>query len=283
MWDLRRVSSLPSKLIFFVALLPAILLTSCASTLPQERGESALPGTSSEESKRSAPASRSSSGPRIPDFSACLGCHQYRENHHPVDFAPRDPSRFPFPLYDGKVRCLTCHTEDHQEGSGNLLRGGPYADRRGICFKCHHEDEYSAIYPHVMLDDGKIVEVNGKPVCLVCHAKTPDPRVDRTKDVVFRADVAFLCWRCHSLMAKVMLNEHVLLKPPTNMLRYIEQNEERMKIIIPLVPRDRITCSTCHNPHQKGVIIYGPSAKGADAPDRLRLPEPALCLVCHKM
>jgi hypothetical protein len=165
-----------------------------------------------------------------------------------------------------------------------MLRGGPYPDRRGICFKCHHEDEYTDIYPHFMLEsDGSIRQVHNKPVCLVCHAKMPDPRVDRTKDVVFRADVAFLCWRCHSVMSKAILNRHVLSKPPLSMLRYLEQNEQKLSVTIPLVPRDRITCSTCHNPHQKGIIIYPPSAKGADSPDRLRLPSPTLCTVCHEM
>jgi hypothetical protein len=48
--------------------------------------------------------------------------------------------------------CLTCHIEDHLEGGINLLRDGPYIDRREICFKCHTEGEYAKINPHVMLD-----------------------------------------------------------------------------------------------------------------------------------
>jgi hypothetical protein len=165
-----------------------------------------------------------------------------------------------------------------------MLRGGPYSDRREVCFKCHYEEEYRQIYPHIMMDgDGKIVEVDGRPVCLICHSRMPDPRVDRTKDVVFRADVAFLCWRCHSLMARAILNQHVLLKPSLEVRRYMEQNEQKLNVTIPLIPRDRITCSTCHNPHQKGVITYEPSAKGADGPDRLRIEAPALCIVCHIM
>jgi uncharacterized radical SAM superfamily Fe-S cluster-containing enzyme len=250
--------------------------TNQASTAPLE---------TSEESKKSAPPV--SVGP-FPEAAAdgsssCLNCHEYRENHHPTDFAPADASSFPLPLYDGRVRCLTCHIDDHM-GSPFMLRGGPYTERRDICFECHYEEEYRFIYPHIMLDDkGKVAESDGKPVCLVCHSRTPDPRVDRTKDVSFRADVAFLCWRCHSLMAKAILNQHVLLKPSSQMLRYIEQREQAMKVTIPLVPRDRITCSTCHNPHQKGVIIYEPSAKGADEPDRLRLQEPELCITCHDL
>lgn len=215
----------------------------------------------------------------------CLDCHQYQENHHPLDVVPSDPVNFPFPLYDGKIKCLTCHVEDHMGGGERLLRGGPYADRREICFKCHSEDKYAEIDPHFMLArDGTVLDVNGKPVCLLCHAVKPDPARDRTGDVRFRADIAFLCWRCHSLMVNTQFfQEHFLVKPSLSMLRFIERKEQEMKVTIPLVPRERLTCSTCHNPHQKGVISYEPSAKGADAPGRLRLKSPELCLVCHNL
>ncbi|MGZ3614963.1 MAG: hypothetical protein ACXU9X_13835, partial [Thermodesulfobacteriota bacterium] len=61
----------------------------------------------------------------------------------------------------------------------------------------------------------------------------------------------------------------------------LQEKIEQLEVTIPLIPRQRITCSTCHNPHQEGVIMYQPSAKGADSPSRLRLPAPSLCLVCH--
>ncbi len=217
--------------------------------------------------------------------TACLDCHQYRENHHPIDIAPPDATNYPLPLTEGKITCLTCHVADHLEGGEKLLRGGPYADRRDICFQCHRAEAYAEIDPHLMLDaKGAVLSVNNKPVCLLCHAMTPDPARDRTGDVRFRADIAFLCWRCHPPMASPrFFREHFLVEPSPSMLRYIEKREAEWKVTIPLVPRDRITCSTCHNPHQKGVIIYGPSAMGADAQSKLRLPSPKLCLVCHDM
>jgi len=67
------------------------------------------------------------------------------------------------------------------------------------------------------------------------------------------------------------------------MVKYLNEQQKQLQVTIPLVPRDRITCSTCHNPHQKGVILYAPSAKGADAPTRLRLPQEQLCIVCHSI
>src|ERR1700690_2928603 len=113
--------------------------------------------------------------------SICEDCHQYKQNHHPVDYVPAKPLDSQFPLLNGRVKCLTCH-EIHggpkHEGTPKLLRGGPYADRRTICFKCHAGDEYANINPHEMLDDyGNIKEVKGKSVCLLCHAIQPDPSV----------------------------------------------------------------------------------------------------------
>jgi cytochrome c553 len=132
--------------------------------------------------------------------------------------------------------------------------------------------------------DGKIVQINGEPVCLVCHEVKPNPEVDRTKDVKFKADVAFLCWRCHGIMANVMfLDSHFQTEPSATMIDYIRKEEEELAVTIPMVPRQRITCSTCHNPHQKGVIVYLPSARGADSKYRLRLPRQTLCFACHEV
>ena len=216
--------------------------------------------------------------------SICEDCHQYKQNHHPVDYVPAKPLDSQFPLLNGRVKCLTCH-EIHggpkHEGTPKLLRGGPYADRRTICFKCHAGDEYANINPHDMLDDyGNIKEVKGKSVCLLCHAIQPDPSVDRTEDVRFRADVGFLCWRCHPPMPGDFFKQHFLVKP-TKSMQNIREAEERLLVIIPLVPRDRITCSTCHNPHQKGVIQREAAAKGSDVRSKLRLP--SFCTACHRM
>ncbi len=221
--------------------------------------------------------------------SVCLRCHKYRENHHPVDFIPAEsyyvsPGK-EFPLFSGQVRCLTCH-DPHPEPGYNetpkLLRGGPYADQRDICFKCHFQEKYAEIDPHIMTDpDGKIREVNGKPVCLICHSVKPNPEVDRTKDVKFRADVGFLCWRCHPPMPGEFFAKHFLVKPSKRIMRYIEQSEKELGIILPLVPRGRITCSTCHNPHQIEVMVHEPAKQGADSPKKLRIPQKARCVACH--
>jgi len=229
--------------------------------------------------------------PDSPQFNAepsslCFDCHDYQKNHHPVDFRPTDYVEFPLPLYDGMVRCLTCHEihggPDHT-GSPRLLRGGPYLlDRREMCSKCHSWERYTAINPHIMLEsDGAVRQVNGQPVCLLCHAVKPNPEIDTTEDVKFKADVGFLCWRCHPPMPGEFFNWHFHVTPSPKTLKYIQETEESLNVILPLVPRGRITCSTCHNPHQKGVIWREAAAKGADAIMKLRFP--SMCHRCHNM
>jgi predicted CXXCH cytochrome family protein len=213
----------------------------------------------------------------------CYKCHNYQINHHPVDFIPI--KKILFPLYDGKITCRTCHTDDHKSGSDNFLRGRPYQQPKDFCLKCHKES-YKGINPHLMLDENGNIRklIGGVPVCLLCHLVLPNPEVDRTEDVQFRADVGFLCWRCHKPMANAkFFKQHFLVSPPPEQLKIIEENEKKLDILIPLVPRERITCSTCHNPHQKGVILRESAAKGADSPSRLRIPSPQLCFVCHQL
>lgn len=273
----------------FCLLLMVILSASCSSFLFQTEPIPSYknPHTGCIHCHRNeGPLANLKSAEQPPARSAfCLDCHHYNKNHHPIDFIPDDSADFPLPLHNGRVTCLTCHEihggPDHN-GTPRLLRGGPYQDRRTICFRCHLRDQYSTINPHSMLNrDGTFREINGKPACLLCHAATPDPSTDWTDDVTFRADVGFLCWRCHPPMHDEFLNQHFLVKPSARTLRLMEETEERELVIFPLVPWGRITCSTCHNPHQEGVLLDTAAAKGADTPDRLRLP--SLCFACHTM
>jgi len=223
--------------------------------------------------------------PGVNPSKACLDCHKYKENHHPVNFVPVAPVTFSLPLYKGEVTCLTCH-EIHggpqHEGTLKLLRGGPYADRRTICFNCHTKEQYAKINPHIMRDKaGNNLVVNGKPVCLTCHAIKPDPSLDRESNVRFKADIGFLCWRCHPPMPGTFLGKHYLVQPSYKTIAYMNRPEVQEKFTLPRAPRGRITCSTCHNPHQEGIISFGPAAAGANALHKLR--DVNLCEACHDM
>jgi hypothetical protein len=63
----------------------------------------------------------------------------------------------------------------------------------------------------------------------------------------------------------------------------IDRSEKSMNVIFPLIPRGRITCSTCHNPHQKEVMRNDRSRSGAGEPKRLRMPSPMICRGCHSV
>lgn len=213
----------------------------------------------------------------------CLDCHNYNVNHHPVNFIPTTQIKSQFPLFSGEIKCLTCH-EIHggplHNGTPMLLRGGPYTDLRTMCFNCHTAEQYANINPHIMKkheEDRTIV--NGKVVCLFCHELEPDPTRDRANMVLFKADVSFLCLRCHSLMHADYFEKHFLVTPPDEIIRNINRPDIKEKFSLPLVPRERITCTTCHNPHQEGIILYGPSAAGADSVHRLR--DGNVCIGCH--
>lgn len=222
--------------------------------------------------------------PNVDPSIYCLNCHRYTVNHHPVDVVPGSAVNESFPLYRGKITCITCH-DIHGGPKRNLtpglLRGGPYADRRGVCFKCHTFKKYANVNPHIMMTEGGGFESsNGRVICLTCHDLEPDPTLDRANMVLFKADIGFLCLRCHPIMRHAdYFRKHFLKVPSPEMRTYMERPEIQEKYSLPLVPRERITCSTCHNPHQQGVIAYGPSAAGADSLHRLR--DDNICAGCH--
>ena len=222
--------------------------------------------------------------PGVDPSKVCLDCHDYAVNHHPVNIVPAKPVNPVFPLYDGKMTCLTCH-EIHGGMSGRevspLLRGGPYKERREVCFSCHTHEEYAHVDPHIMLTEGGNHRiVNGKAVCLTCHELEPDPTKARANSVLFKADVAFLCWRCHTSMHSGFFEKHFLKKPPQEIQENMNTTAVQRKFTLPLVPRGRITCSTCHNPHQKGVLLFEEAAAGEDSLHRLR--DFNVCTGCHR-
>jgi hypothetical protein len=62
---------------------------------------------------------------------------------------------------------------------------------------------------------------------------------------------------------------------------------KRIPRSIPLDEAGRITCYSCHNPHEKGLLPEAnPRSIGADAKQaanhRLRVREGKLCVACHQ-
>jgi len=208
---------------------------------------------------------------------------------HPFDImpSPEKKKKMPpdFPLEKGKVTCLTCHDIYRQCQKRlfdkNSLRGAPYPKRTDFCFKCHAVEKYKPIDPHQQMDDNGVIRIES---CLICHKEKPDEKHATFKDVTFMGDIEKMCRRCHHIAGNHSGNaDHMGILPSADGMRRIKAMEEKYNARIPLDEKGKMTCITCHNPHQKGVIPESsPGARGAGSKYRHRLPKD-LCKECHEM
>ncbi len=224
------------------------------------------------------------------NFNLLCKCHLNTSQHyiHPVDIMPSEQirKRIPstFPLKDGKIVCSTCHNIFLQcrknDFIGNSLRGAPYQKRYDMCYRCHNPENYTMLNPHKQLDEKKNIIVRQ---CLYCHVEKPDEKYPGTRDVVLKNNIEVLCQRCHNIKGNHSGNVNHLRKPSQKAVQRMNLLKKKYNIILPLDKDGKLTCATCHNPHEKGVIdVNNPSAKGADSRYRHRLPG-KLCKECHQM
>jgi hypothetical protein len=230
------------------------------------------------------------------DFKRLCRCHySAAQNYvHPVDLKPSGylKPRIPaeLPLQDGKVTCATCHNifiQCHDKPlekiflkENKFLRGAPYRDRTELCFKCHDIAQYRRYNPHLQLNNKEqIIEVR----CLYCHTEVPDEKRANSEDVKLRANPKEICLGCHGRITENQWHAKHLRKPPDQILKRIEELQDQYQVILPLDADGKITCPTCHNPHQKGVIPdKRAGAKGAGEKFRQRLTD-NMCIRCHPM
>lgn len=227
----------------------------------------------------------------------CMRCHKDEfpwrtADFHPVNVSVDIPGRHKpknLALFDGKVTCLTCHLADcrienkkeAKKTNKIFLRGGPYQHRSDICFECHERDAYAKYNVHDQIDSRGIVR---EGVCLYCHRIQPDRKVKTQKQdsTNLVASMTDLCVRCHRDKFHPGQKDHI--KPVSaDMQKRKSVYEIEQNVFFPMDGRENITCVTCHNPHEKGIIPWGAGAKGADEPDKLRLAKKdgLLCQVCH--
>jgi hypothetical protein len=222
------------------------------------------------------------------DYNLLCKCHLKTPDSyiHPTGVFPSDEkkTKIPadFPLEEGKLTCLTCHDIyrmcQRRVVDRFSLRGAPYQRKTDLCFKCHNKESYEKLNPHTQLEANGDIKVK---VCLFCHTEKPDELRARFKDVKFYGDLTMLCQRCHMIRGNHSGNFNHLIKPSPVTLANMKLMEEKFGIILPLAADGRMTCVTCHNPHQKGVIPpERAAAKGADSKFRHRLPG-RMCIECH--
>jgi hypothetical protein len=226
------------------------------------------------------------------DYSQLCRCHHGLSPGycHPLDLElpPEDEHmEIPtdFPVREGTFTCNTCHDIYRQcrERHFNrwMLRGAPYTHKTDFCYRCHVKAPYKQLNAHDQTRDNGLLD---RKMCLYCHEKKPDEETDTYEDVNFIGDMKALCRRCHQIAGNHAGDfDHMAEKPSAEMVAHMKDMEEEFNIILPLADDGRMTCITCHNPHEKGVIPADkPSASGAGSKYRHRLPG-RLCQECHEM
>jgi hypothetical protein len=183
-----------------------------------------------------------------------------------------------YPLNQGKLICSSCHDEvshgKRDPANPNFLRGGPYANPDKFCYRCHLEDKDQLNNPHRQVDPfGRIRE----ETCRFCHKNAPNPEKPGASDKVMVADESLICMNCHQIRVHPGADHLVRITPV--MASRKEEYEKRHKVVLPLKEDGFIKCSTCHNPHAKGVLK---GEAGVGAGSRWRVPDfREMCAPCH--
>ncbi|MFQ5646697.1 MAG: hypothetical protein ACE5GM_07190, partial [bacterium] len=154
-------------------------------------------------------------------------------------------------------------------------------NRYSLCYQCHLIEKYRQFSPHK-----KQINENGsinKEMCLYCHTKVPDRESIEPMDFKLRGRLEKQCINCHPGFniyhpAEV---QHYGQRIPKKIRKRIDNLLNQGTIFIP-TKANRLVCSSCHNPHEKGVNFNKLSKRGADERSRLRFFGYEVCNACHK-
>ncbi len=183
--------------------------------------------------------------------------------HHVVKVKPSEGMKIPKKLTlndEGQIDCKTCHgikdiekipINKVDKKANNFHRGGPYKQLSDLCYQCHKKKEYKRPNIHKLLDDkGKFDEED----CEYCHKEAPDLKKEIKRDELeFRLPPQKICFGCHLKTPHLNALNHQV-KPDKKMRQRMHEFEKKLKIILPLDDEGKVMCTTCHAPHQPGVI-----------------------------
>ncbi len=214
----------------------------------------------------------------------CQRCHTGVE-HHPLG-VKSSPATWKMdflrsPLQKEEVVCISCHKPPECLGTvgrenPRFLRGGPYSTVEEFCGRCHAGKNISTLNPHDQIDEsGEIYQKK----CLYCHVVMPNVSAG-SEGLRYTDTYTSLCISCHQVVEHPSSTNHMKALTRvmrTNLLEY----EERRKVRLPMDEDGGVTCVTCHNPHERG-LLKGPGGIGADEAKRLRLTTyNEQCTPCH--
>lgn len=149
----------------------------------------------------------------------------------------------------------------------------------------------SIMNPHNQINDEGEVLWN---TCQVCHKNVPDLKKDKNiKDVHLRSDdLNEVCTRCHpprphpggegieATMSTITAPDH-LVAPSKKLYDNMRLALKETPLLLPMDKTGKIVCSTCHNPHERG-LLTGRADYGADSETRLRSAGLEICQYCHR-
>jgi hypothetical protein len=197
------------------------------------------------------------------------------------------PDDYRSSIQDGKLVCTTCHDPLVQCQGDKLapylnprfLRGGPFRQADEACLLCHDSASYAKLNPHAQFTAGE----TRQEACGFCHKATAG---EISASSGFHIDVSTQCLSCHAVAPHPMSmipgsgidSWNHLVVPGESTLRRMSATRERTGERLPVaLGTGKITCATCHDPHQAGVIAGDPPFL-----DRARLRPAARCEDCHE-
>ena len=197
------------------------------------------------------------------------------------------PEAFRSSIDAGRLVCTTCHDPLVQCQGDRLapylnprfLRGGPYRQADEVCLLCHDGAYFDKLNPHAQLDGtGKRREV-----CGFCHQAATGTIAASSG---FRIEASRQCLGCHAVAPHPMSmipgsgidSWNHLVVPGESTARQMAATRARTGARLPVDPATgRITCATCHDPHESGVVEGDPPFL-----EKARLRPVARCENCHE-
>jgi len=246
----------------------------------------------------------------------CLKCHDGAKSVaevHPiarpvVKDGYTDPG---WPTAAGNLDCVTCHdikqacqtSGETPEVNSAFLRGDHDGSPSSFCANCHKSERVRKFNPHIMLSqDRQVMEDR----CQVCHGKIPDRNtLARSGQTTLKEDQLVLCRSCHPHHKDISRAGHVGTTVKPEMLAYMRARELSGLLTIPdksvvndlmaagakptlMVPNPdgTVVCSTCHNPHERGVfpatsVLAYHAMKVVDGHTRTPVRGEQFCNHCH--